>query len=52
MSEDMSTQTLYTLKAALRKATLSTLKAIPEAELEQQCQLQASPCEKSLELIQ
>ena len=36
--EDMSTKTIFTLKAAMRKATLKTLKAIPDAELEQQCQ--------------
>lgn len=48
MSDDMSTQTLFTLKAALRKSTLRTLRAIPEAELEQQCQSSLKAIECSL----
>jgi hypothetical protein len=36
---EMSTQATFALKAALRKATLRTLRAIPDAEVERQCGL-------------
>lgn len=34
----MTTQSLFSLKGALRRSMLKTLKAMPDIEIEQQCE--------------